>query len=378
MFRHNLKYSLLAGLRVRQVIIWLLIFPIALGIMFKVAFGGIYEKQDLFTTFNAAVVMPNGENSTLRSVLDSIENGDDPMMKFTYTDAENAGKLLCDEKIEGIITDTGTELTLEVAGNGMNETILKAFCDRYNANVRIITEAAQNDPASVPAVTAALMQDIDTVNTEDLSVGNMNYYDEYFYNLLAMVALFGALTGLTVAVDNQANLSALGARKNCSPTPKSVSLSADLVSRFALQTVCMAVAVTFEHFVLKIDFGDRLGLVYLAAILGGFLGVSLGFAVGSIGTMDAKLKQSISTSVIMSFCFLSGLMKGDMKIIIEEHVPVINRINPAAVISDCFHALNVYSDTKVYFTKILTMVIMTVFFSILGFIFTRRRKYASL
>ena len=193
-----------------------------------------------------------------------------------------------------------------------------------------------------------------------------------------MVALFGALIGLSTAVDNQANLSALGARKNCSPTPKSISLAACLISRFILQSFCMVVGVSYMRFILKIDFGDRLGLVYLSAILSGILGVSIGFAVGSIGAGSYDTKQGVLTGVIMSLCFLSGLMVADMKAIIAEKLPIVNDINPAAVITDSFHCLNVFTDTKIYTVKIVTMLGMTLLFSVIGFILTRRRKYASL
>ena len=377
MFLHNLKYELLAGFRAKELVIWLLIFPIALAVLFKVAFGDIYEKYEVFSSIPAAVVDID-RNPSLKSVLDGMESSGEPLMKVTYTDEEGAKELLKKDDVEGIIYAGADQLTLTVSGQGMSETLLKTFCDQYNKNAKIITDTAKKDPSKIAAVTSILMKETNAVKDATLVRGNSNYYDEYFYNLIAMVALFGALIGLTVAVDNQANLSPLGARKNCSPTPKSLSLAASLISRFVLQTLCMTISVTFECFVLKIDFGDRLGLVYLAAILAGILGVSIGFAVGSIGTMEAKLKQTILTSVLMIFCFLSGLMDAGMKQRIAENVPFINRINPAAVITDSFHALNVYSDTKVYTEKIITMLIMTAVFSMLGFILTRRRKYASL
>ena len=377
MFLHNLKYELLAGFRAKELVIWLLIFPIALAVLFKVAFGDIYEKYEVFSSIPAAVVDID-RNPSLKSVLDGMESSGEPLMKVTYTDEEGAKELLKKDDVEGIIYAGADQLTLTVSGQGMSETLLKTFCDQYNKNAKIITDTAKKDPSKIAAVTSILMKETNAVKDAKLVRGNSNYYDEYFHNLIAMVALFGALIGLTVAVDNQANLSPLGARKNCSPTPKSLSLAASLISRFVLQTLCMTISVTFECFVLKIDFGDRLGLVYLAAILAGILGVSIGFAVGSIGTMEAKLKQTILTSVLMIFCFLSGLMDAGMKQRIAENVPFINRINPAAVITDSFHALNVYSDTKVYTEKIITMLIMTAVFSMLGFILTRRRKYASL
>ncbi len=374
MFLHNLKYELLAQLRVRMFIVWLLVFPIALGFFFKMAFSGIYEKQDKFSSVPAAVVLTE-EDPQLRAVLDEMERSDKPVLKAAYLTAEEAEKQLKDEKIEGIIRSEKGVLKLTVAGEGMNETILKSFCDIYNSNSEIIRSA---DPSKLPAVTGILMQDISPVEDIKLSGGNTDYYTEYFYNLIAMVGLFGSLIGLTITIENQANLSALGARKNCSPTPKSLSLAASLVSRFIMQTACMIVCVSFQYFVLGIDYGRNLPLVYLGAVFAGIMGVSLGFMVGSIGRGTKDLKTSVTTAVVMFSCFLSGLMVGNMKSIIGRYAPIVNEINPASVISDCFHCLNIYDNYDRFISKLIVMAAMTFIFSFIGFILTRRRKYASL
>ena len=377
MFLHDLKYELISSLRTKQVLIWLLIYPMILGTLFKAAFSGIYEKEDLFSSVPAAVVDCD-EGSALRSVLDGMKDSDKPLLEVKYTDRDEADKLLRDGEIEGIIFASGEKLTLTVAGEGMNETILKAFCDQYNSNAKVITEAAASDPAKIGAVTEQLMKDADVVEHKQLVEGNMDYFVEYFYNLVSRIALFGSMIGLTAAMDNQANLSALGARKCCSPRPKMLSVLASLTARFILMAVCMAITISYFSFILKIDYGDRLGLVYLSGIVGGMLGVSLGFAVGSIGFGSYSIKNSILTGVSLLLCFFSGLMDGGMKVKIENSAPIINRINPAAVIADSMHALNVFSDTKVYTEKLITMLIMTAVLIMFGFIITRRRRYASL
>ena len=56
MFWHNLKYEVLSGLRVKDVLFWLILFPIVLATFFKIAFGSIYEKTTLFSTMPMAVV----------------------------------------------------------------------------------------------------------------------------------------------------------------------------------------------------------------------------------------------------------------------------------------------------------------------------------
>jgi len=210
-----------------------------------------------------------------------------------------------------------------------------------------------------------------------LTQGNPDMYIQYFYNLIAMVAMFGCMTGMHVTMQNQANLSALGARNNCSPAPKLVTILACLTGSFILQTVCMLLCVTFLAFVLKVDFGDRLPLVYPAAILGGIMGVSFGFFVGSVSHMSQKTKTAVLMSASMLLCFLSGLMVGDLKGTIAQKAPWFNNINPAAVVSDSFYCLNIDEDYTRFITKLITMAVITVVFIMLGFIISRRKKYAS-
>ena len=81
---------------------------------------------------------------------------------------------------------------------------------------------------------------------------------------------------------------------------------------------------------------------------------------------------------VMISSFLSGLMIGDIKGYIAERAPWLNNINPASVISDSIHCLNIYSDYRRYTTKMVTMLIMIAVFSVIGLIFTRRKKYASI
>lgn len=376
MFWHCLKYELLTSIRAKDLIIWLMIFPIALGTLFKIAFGSVYETQTKFSTVKTAVVETTPD-PVLHQVLDSIGEQEDAFMSVKYVDEDEAMDLLKNEKVEGIIFADG-ELSLTVHYKGMNSTILTSFVENYNSQRKIIMEAAKNDPASLNDVTAALSAEVNTCREVPLTDGNTDNLIQYFYNLIAMVAMFGSLTGLHITINNQANLSAVGSRNNCSPAPKSVSILAALTGSYIVQGFCMALCVTYLRFVLKIDFGSRLPLVYAAALLGGIAGVSMGFFVGSLNRMKIEAKTSILMSVSMICCFLSGLMVGNMKGVIIKKAPWFNHVNPAALVSDSFYCLNIYSDYRRFMEKIISMAVISVIFVALGIVVSRRKKYESL
>ena len=376
MFFHNFKYEILSTSRVKTFLFWLMVFPMILGTLFKMAFGDVYEKDVLFSSIPTAVV-ETSENAVFRQVIDSLEEADEPLLEVTYTDEETAKQMLKDGKAKGIIY-VGEKLSLSVTEQKISQVVLKSFVEQYGINEKIIRDTAEKDPTKLQAVIEKLSEDVSACNEIPVTSGNTDVYTQYFYNLIAMVGMFGSVTGLHITVQNQANLSALGARKNCSPTPQSTGLFASLLGSYILQSVCMLLCVMFIHFVLKIDFGKNLPLVYLSAVIGGILGVSIGFLFGSLNRFSIEVKTGITMAVSMLSCFLSGLMMGQIQGVITEHIPILNKINPATVITDSLFCLDMYSDRSHFISKILTMLAISVFCTAAGILVTRRKKYASL
>ena len=311
MFLHLLKYELKVGLRNKDLIIWLVLFPIVLGTFFKVAFGSIYEKTDKFSSIPVAVV-EKSENPAFKQVLDGIESSNEPFLKVNFVTREKAEKLLDDGDVEGIIVSDG-ELSLTVKEKGLRETMLKLFVEQYKVREKIAMDAINTSPEKAQEVITSLTSEtVSSCRKIPLTQGNPDVYIQYFYNLIAMVAMFGCMTGMHITMQNQADLSALGARNNCSPVPKSKSVLASLVGSFIMQTLCMVLCVTFLAFVLKTDFGDRLWLVYPTAVLGGILGVTFGFMVGSLACKNGSLEDGNDQDLGEWNNLLSNISKVDM------------------------------------------------------------------
>ncbi|MBR6020220.1 MAG: ABC transporter permease [Lachnospiraceae bacterium] len=376
MFLHNLKYELKLVFRAKDFILWMMLFPIFLGTLFKVAFGSIYANSEMFNTIPVAVVQTS-ENEVFAGMLTALTEGEEPALKATVTDDETARKMLFDGEVTGIVY-VGETVELSVSGKGMSQTVLQEIISQCNLYETVIRDAIATDPASVQSAIQALSAEVQVCREVSSNADNTDVYVQYFYNLIAMVAICGNMTGLHIATDNQANQSTLGARKNCSATPKRVNLLAGLAGSYIAQSACMILCVTFLRFVLGIHFGGNLLLLYFAAILSGFLGVTMGFFVGCAGRMKQDIKEAISMTVSMGLCFLSGLMMGNMKGILAEHAPWVNRVNPVAIMSDSFYCLNMYSDYRRFITKIVGMLIYIVLFATLGVVLSRRKKYASI
>ena len=151
-----------------------------------------------------------------------------------------------------------------------------------------------------------------------------------------------------------------------------------LFAYYLSHSICVIIAVTFITLVLGVNFGDRLPLVYLGGVLGGIMGVSFGYFIGAIGKVSYGAKTGIIMALNMTLCFMSGLMVPGIKAMIIKYLPILNEINPVAIVSDSFYFLSVDPDLTRFWGKMVVVVCITFVFVLLGLLMTRRTKYASL
>lgn len=376
MFLNKLMYDLRSAIRSKALIGWLILFPILLGLAFKLGFDNIYEEEIKFSTIKTAVVEKQS-SPILHTVTDSIAENEEPLFTAEYTDEDTALKMLENEEIEGIIY-ADEKLSLTVAKDNMEQTVLKSFVEQYNVQEQVIRETIAKDPGRTQDVISALSQETHTVAKEPLTEGNVNVYVQYFYNLIAMVALCGAMTGVDINSSEMPNLTALGARNVVSPMSGAKQFLASFTAAVIVQGICAVISVSYIRFLLGIDLGDKLGLIYLTAVLGSMTGVSIGFFASTVIRRPRETITNFMWIGTMSLCFLSGLMAGNMKSLISEKAPIINDISPVALVCDSMYCLNICSGYDRYIPKMLTLAGITALFALLSLAFSRRKKYASI
>lgn len=362
---------------------WILCFPIILGTFFNIAFSNMGNSENMKAIPIAVICEDNQYGDTLKESINSVSKGDNPLFVPTFIEDKEEGlKLLEKREIYGII-ESGDTVTLTLSSDMSSEStmqsIVSSFVDEYNMYQTAFVDIMENHPENLESMLNAL--DSTTEYNQMVSISrkpDANPYTSYFYNLIAMNCLFTALGGVLVATENQANLSALGARKCISPTHKLVTITGEIIATSVYEFVLNAIGFSYVAFVLKVDILSRLPLAILAMVVGCLTGVSLGFFIGSLGTKQADFKQGMVFAVTMPLCFLSGLMMGDMPIIIQNNCPILNKINPATLISDSFYSLAIYENFGRFSRDIIILVAFIIIFGFTGFLITRRQKYANL
>jgi ABC-2 type transport system permease protein len=156
-----------------------------------------------------------------------------------------------------------------------------------------------------------------------------------------------------------------------------ISLFAGVLAGMTLQSLSNAIVVVYLQKVLGIDLGAPMWNVILISTIGSGLGISSGILMGAM-IRSKKLLSVIPIGFSMLCSFCSGLMWDQIRQIIEANVPILNRINPAALLVDCLYIRATYGLTAEYYRDVYIMCGMIVVSLFISSILLRRRRYVSI
>ncbi|MGB4588861.1 MAG: ABC transporter permease [Clostridiaceae bacterium] len=378
MFMHIFKYRLKKLLRTREVIFWTLAFPIILSILFNLAFANL-DSSEAFEPFSAAVVNDENyeSNVNFKSVLKEVSTGDDRLMNLREVSKTEAEELLTAGEISGYM-ESGDQIKLYVSSSGLNQNILRLFLDNYNQTFFTVENILKENPQKVQS----LMAEVSEVNQYTKEAVSENAPPSqilnYFYTLIAMSCLYGFFFGSDEVTDIQANISARAARINIAPVHKMKAFLSSMAASLLIHLMCMGTLLLFMAYVLKIDFGNRVGYIILTTFMGSMTGLTFGAFVSALVKKSENLKVAIAISVTMTGSFLAGMMYAQMKYLVMQNVPILAYINPVNLITDALYTLYYYSDLNRYFFNIFMLFILSLVFSIGTYLILRRRRYASI
>lgn len=393
MFIHNFKYSLKALLRNKMLIFWTFAFPIILGTLFKVAFSNI-ENSEKLDIINIAIVQ-NEEfesNEAFKTSFEKLsdENNEDRLFNTKYTTKEEAKDLLNKGEIIGYMELKQDRPVLTFVTNGIDETVFKHVAEEIVQTSDIIKQLSQTQIQKQIASgnyninydeiynKAIEMAREDNVELKNISNSNLSYTMIEFYTLIAMTSLYGGMLSMVSINQSLANMSNKGKRITISPTKKNIIILSSLLASYIVQLIGLVILFLYTLFVLGVDYGSNTGLIMLLAIIGSFAGLALGTFVGTIFKANENTKTGILIALTMLWCYLSGMMGITMKYIVDKNVPIVNKINPASMITDGFYSLYYYDKLDRYWFNIASLLIFALILVVISFFSLRRQKYDSI
>jgi len=376
---HSFKYALLSAIRNKSQLFWTLLFPIILGTLFHFGFSSIIKTTENFSQIPVAIVtLKEGENAeAFTSMARQLAGGDEALINPQYVDSVQAEKLLENGEIEGIFY-VENDIRLVVAKESLNASVLKTISDRFLQTFGTVATIAQTRPELISQVIEDVNGEFQANKEITLGRGETDTFLNYFYALIAMQCLFGCYQGFYRVVNIQANRSSLAARRCVTPTRKMFMVLVDFTASVCTQFILLLIVMAYLIFILGVNFGEQWGFVILTGFVGCIIGVSFGVFIGSILKVRQRTAEGLLTSSSLFLCFLSGLMLQNMKNIVEHYAPAINRINPAALLTDAFYCLSVYDNYSRYTRNIISLIIISAIFCTVSILVLRRKRYASI
>lgn len=395
MFIHNFKYALKTLFKNKVLIFWTYAFPIFLGLFFYMAFSDI-ENNEKLEVYNIAIVNNDAFSHNQTAVetfrVLSKKGGDNQLFNTKYTDEKKAKKLLEDEKIVGYVFAKDDGFQVFVKESGINETILKSVVDEISETNKLINmyitdrisqphenkKQTELDYAKIYNEAIALATNREDANIKDISKANLSYTMIEFYTLIAMACLYGGMIGMFAMNQNLPNMTNIGKRVGVSPVSKMKLVLSSVLAGYIVQLIGLLILFLFTIFVFKVDYGTNLPLIIVLAMSGALAGLSIGILVGALVKSGENAKVGIMISITMIGCFLSGMMGITMKYVIDTNIPILNKINPAGMITDGFYALYYYDTLDRFTFDIISLLILSCVMIALASFGLRRQTYDSI
>lgn len=377
MFFREFKYALLSLLRTRELIFWTFVFPFALSTFMFMAFGNLFETTEQFRAIPVAVVQKE-ENPAFSAMLGVISGeGEQQLLKTTYAGEKKAKELLREEEIKGIIY-IDQKVSLKIMDNGMDQTVLQMILNQFTQYQELLNDVGMKNPQKVREVAQSLSQKAEYFAEGNQSEGNQDNVINYFYAIFAMTCLFASFAGCETILQLQANMSPLGQRRSVAGMGKMKLLLADFAASELVQFTMVCLLLLYMKGVLGLGVGERIGAILLLLLVSTSFGIMFGILAGTVPCLGEGGKIGLLVSVNLAFCSMSDLMVSGVKDFIEHNVPVLNDINPAALITDSFYALNVFDTYDRFFLNLTTLAGMTVLCGLVCYFIVRRNRYASI
>ena len=390
MFIHNFKYSLKLLLKNRQLVFWTLAFPIIMAVLFNMAFSNI-ENSETLEAIDIAVVDDNSFNSSLiyKNSLKSLGEGDERLFNITYTDEKGADELLYEKKVTGIFRIVKNEPVVTVNSNGLRETVLCYVVNEIKSTGDLVMKLGFEDirknissgnKIDYEKEFTDIAQDVlsSDANINNVSTSNMSYIMIEYYSLIAMACMYSGLLSMTLMNYGLANVSAVGKRSAVSSAKKSGIVLPSLLASFVVQIAGLILLYLVLIFYVRADFGNELPKIILLSLAGSIAGLSVGTAVSVLVKAGENAKFTGLVGVIMAGCFFFFFLGVMMKNIVDKNVPILNKINPVAMITDGLYALYYYNSYERFWFDVISLAVFSLIVLLISINGLRRQTYDSI
>ncbi|PKK40075.1 hypothetical protein ABB02_00581 [Clostridiaceae bacterium JG1575] len=345
----HLKYQMLQSLREKSFTFWNVIYPLIMGLLFFIAFQRLMTPQPL----SVRVGVPPG--SVFEEQLQSADG-----FQVQPLHLEAAKTALSAKTIDGYLDETGTLL---VNQSGFKQSVLYA----------VAAQAEQMNALGIPLYA----YDFSKSYTQ-IQASTQNPWAIPFYSLIGMVALYSVYAGVEYARAMQANQSTVALRMNVVPLKKRSFLFGGFVTGILLNFGSNLILLAFLRWGLGLHLTQNLAPTLLLVLLGNLLGLGVGLFIGASNHFSQNFKNMMAVGLTLFMASLSGMMSPEVKTVVQNQWPLLDRWNPVAIITTELYRVNDLHLMNSFYPALVRLSLLTILFFALALLFLRRKTYESL
>lgn len=409
MINHLFRYIPKIYFKNKEGALWGILYPLAYGLLYLVIFSNLIQIDTKMEPIPVALVIdPQLEQSKrfqegISAVAQEGElqdknlkikenEQDKTLMVYTPVASLEEARELAEKNIvvASLLVEEDQQdlaLSLEVAPHAINSfsssIVYEAFSS-VNAiyqgiNQGIKDENGKPNFAKLTKITPVLNQlkEGQELIKAEKNVIKSSPFAVYFYSTLAYLSLYFITSGMVIVNMNEAYGSPAGMRLAISTSSKNKRFFVSFLTQL-IPSLLVIYLLVYIYYLRNIPLGGDWGRLLLILSLGVILGITLGSALAVIFKGKEKLLNGIAIGLPLVLAAFSGMMSHQLKILINEQAPWINKVNPVALINDGIYYLNNYPSYHQYHQNLLILGIYIVITSLITLWGLRRNDYASL
>ena len=401
-------------LRRRDVLIWVVLFPLALATLFQIMFSNFDEY---YRVEPASCVVVDDENYRspqamfFREMLNAVsEHGDDQVLSVSMVATPDEGRaaVLAGDAAacitvnsEGLPSMQVSPLSVSSTTGSLDQSIVRAVLDQYRQTYAEMKqtftalplaqgmqvapsqegfESLAATPGMQEAASAFMSDAVKTQQVDVLRVKSSST-TRYFYALMGFASLMSITVAICAVSATRANTSAVGARRQVAGVSPAKHMAVTMAASFVAGFGCLLFAFAYRRFVLGVEFGGRDGLAIVAIAACALMSTALGAAIGAIPNIPTPGKEGLATGITCLCALFAGLYgEPSMQLAdqIAQHAPWAALINPAAQAANAFYDLTYYDSLAPFSLTMCVLFVMAAAFFAMAAVLMRRQNYERL
>ena len=361
-------------LRTKEVIFWMLIFPIIL----ITTFNTIISNIDMGETMETASldIVKTAEMKNDQTPLEKIGEKNGKNLKLIKLNEKKAKKMLQRGKLQAYILPkpkkkTGRyNYTMVVSSMEDKQFFLKFYLDtvKHYENVTFRIKS--------PVFLSHRRYIKDKPVSESQAETNPNVVA--IFAMMAMVCLNGIRMGVDEIAVQEADQSTIAARLFMMPLSKIGRFFSSGAASLAIQLIFVVMLVFYCTYIIDIGLKKEFLRFSVLMIIGTAVSYFIGTTFGSLLRISVNVKENLATIANLILSGMAGMYSESIKNFIDTNFAFANKVNPAAIVTNGFYSLYYYDDYGVFNKSLLDIGILGTVMFFITLIAVRRCEYDSI